>query len=127
MICYSVVVTLAIFDILPLHLLPMAFVRECAPSNDIKNKYSITTFIAFLVYSLTFILWYVVLIFKMRSIPKEFSMKSELIMITLILFLKIVFSLLSFRFFFHEDLTEEKIILDDYGLQIFARDRELYF
>jgi hypothetical protein len=77
------VIILAICDVIPLHLLPMAYVRECAPSVK-ETKYSEINFIAFLVYSLIFILWYVFLIFKMRNIPKEFSMKSELIFITLI-------------------------------------------
>jgi hypothetical protein len=84
MICYFVIVILAIFDILPLHLLPMAFVRECAPKDKINIKYTDITLIVYLVYSFIFILWYVFLIYKMRSIPKEFSIKSELIVITMI-------------------------------------------
>ena len=84
MICYIVIVILAILDILPLHLLPMAFVRECAPKDKINNKYSDITLIVYLVYSFIFTLWYVFLIYKMRSIPKEFSIKSELIVITMI-------------------------------------------
>ena len=83
MLGYSVAIILANCDLLPLRLLPMAYVRECAPLVR-ETKYSEINFIAFLVYSLMFILWYVVLIFKMRNIPKEFSMKSELIVITLI-------------------------------------------
>ena len=84
MIGYSAVIILEVFDILPLHYLPMAFVRECAPKDKINNKYTDITLIVYLVYSFIFTLWYVFLIYKMRSIPKEFSIKSELIVITMI-------------------------------------------
>jgi len=106
MLGYSFATILAICDLLPLRFLPMAFVHECVPIDG-KTKYNEKNFIAFLVYSLMFILWYVVLIFKMRNIPKEFSMKSELIVITLILFTKIVVSLIAFRFFLFTRLTDE--------------------
>jgi hypothetical protein len=63
----------------------------------------------------------------MRNIPMEFSIKREFIFIALILFLKIFVGLLTYRFFFHSELTEKEILLDDYGLSIFAKSRDLYF
>ena len=114
--------------------LPLSTVQECVPSKQwLENHGGYRTLLVYqgvsvTTYSAIICLMFVFMIYKLKGIPREFSMVSEFVIILLILIFQIIIYLLILMFLYLENNDNvANLYRDDNGPPYMDHSRYIYY